>query len=106
MSRRQDNWSALGDELADWIESMSDTMVDGIVGNGPAPFAANLTQQEQLNFFHRAMFNPDGTVNITGRTQIMDHYGPVGYANILRDVLKARSIATQPARRQEPAGAY
>lgn len=87
MPRRQDGYSDVADDMAEWMESMSDELAGGLMGNGPAPFSQNLTKAEQLEFYTSAFFNPDGSENLMGREQQMQRLGPVGYANALRTVL-------------------
>jgi len=109
MPRRQDMYSQIGDELAEWIESTSDQIAAALMGDGPAPFSPSLTAQERLEFYDRAFFNADGSPNITGREQQMQRLGAAGYAQALRTVLDHRhpdSIRRQQPMMQQPGGAY
>ena len=90
-------YDQVADELAQWIEDTSDA-VAGDMGNGShAPFAANVTEAQKLDYYRAKLFNPDGTPNVQERQNLLDRAGVQGYAKVLSALGKARpGLADHP----------
>lgn len=91
----------VANEVGEWIEAMSTDVVNALTEGGIAPFAANVDNSEKLAYFSSQVYLPDGSINVDGRNKLMQQYGPDGYANIMRSVLK--SMGGMPP---IPAGAF
>jgi hypothetical protein len=76
-------------DIAQWIEDMSDQLVGALTEGGVAPFAANVDNKQKLAYFVAKVYLPDGSINVAGRNELMQTYGPDGYATIMRTVLKS-----------------
>lgn len=87
---RQHVFESVADELADWLGATSDALVEGLVGAGPAPFAAKASEAEKLDYYERQLWNPDGSPNISGRQREMDRLGPTQWAEVFSQVEQRR----------------
>lgn len=93
----------VAEELADWIDSMANQLAEEMMAGGTAPFAAQLTEQQKLDYYVSQLFNPDGTPNLKGRTAEMQRLGPEGFATVFKAVIKAHPGLAIPA---PPPGAH
>lgn len=89
--------------IADWLDSASTKLADGLKGGGRAPFAAPATDSEKLAYYESKMFNPDGTDNVQGGMEEMHRLGVEGYARAKAEVLKARQDRMMGEYRQNAA---
>lgn len=90
--RRTPNRSTMLDDvssdLAYWIDDTA-TKVALAFAPGRAPFAAQITEAQKLEFYTRALFNPDGSPNQAGRAKEVARLGPEGFSNVYKAVLTA-----------------
>jgi|SRR5215471_722150 len=80
---------AVATDLAVWIDQESTRIAAAMAPQGVAPFAANLTEEQKLEYYRAQLFNPDGTPNLPGRNQQMQRLGPLGFTQVYKAVLKA-----------------
>jgi hypothetical protein len=84
-------------DLAGWIDEVADQLAEGIMVGGTAPFAAQITEADKLRYYRDALFNPDGSPNMQGRTREMQRLGPESFATMYKAVLKANPQLAVPA---------
>jgi hypothetical protein len=108
---RQHQFDQISQDLAEWIDSMVKQLTGALTEGGVAPFAANVSQAQKLSYYSSKVYLPDGSINVAGRSQLMQTYGPEGYASIMRTVLKStgglppippQSIASTPGQLAPP----
>jgi len=77
----------ISDDLANWIDS---TATDVALAFAPAraPFSANITEDQKLEFYRTRLFNPDGTPNVQGRQEELQRLGPEGFGAVYQAVVK------------------
>jgi hypothetical protein len=85
----------VANDLALWIDQTA-TEVALAFAPGRAPFAANLTEQQKLDFYTRQLFNPDGSPNVSGRAQQAARLGPEGFAQVYQAVVRAHPELKPP----------
>ncbi len=90
-------WDQVADELAAWLDTESTALADALTAGGRAPFAADLTERERLDYYTAQFFHPDGSVNDQGRADVMQRLGEVGYADAFRAVMRTRLGQRMPA---------
>jgi hypothetical protein len=89
----------IADDLSTWIDDIAEQLADAMMGGSAAPFAAQLTEQQKLDYYTRQLFNPDGTPNMQGRAVQMQRLGPQEFAMVFKAVVKAHpdlAIPTPP----------
>lgn len=82
MPRQQHGYEQVSQDLADWIETRSDQMVEAMKEGGRAPFEAPMTAKEKLDFYTEKLFNADGTPNTQGRQSLINTLGVGGYVRV------------------------
>src|SRR5947209_19793424 len=98
MARQSQNvFDLVADDLAEWIDRMSDQLVEGIATGGRAPFSAQLTEAQKIDYYTAQYFNPDGTPNVQGRAAQMARLGPEGFAQVYKAVVKAHPNLAIPS---------
>lgn len=83
----------LAEDLADWIEHISDELVAAMLDGDAAPFAAALSEKQKLAYYDLEFFNPDGTPNLQGRADQMRRLGVDGYVKTMQTVIESRQGA-------------
>lgn len=78
----------LAERLNDWLESSTDQVAGKLLGSEMAPPQAKATEAQKRAFFAAHLFNPDGTPNDDGRNALIVKYGPQGFAQIAKTLLK------------------
>jgi hypothetical protein len=86
---KQHAFDLVAQEMAEWIDDMVKQLVTALTEGDVAPFAANVSEQDKLAYFSGLVYLPDGSINIEGRNELMQTYGPAGYASIMRTVLRS-----------------
>lgn len=79
---KQHLWDQAADHVVDYIENESQAVVDMIVGDDPVPFSGPATEKQKLAYYRRFFFNPDGSENKQGQSQLMSRVGPQGFVQI------------------------
>lgn len=80
---KQHTWDDLADEIDAHVEETARFIARGIVGNGPAPFSANTSKAELLDYYRTALATPEGVQREIGRI------GAQGVAAVFREIQKA-----------------
>ena len=75
-------------DLAAWIDKTADDVASAFAP-GRAPFSANLTEEQKLEYYRQQLFNPDGSPNVQGREAQFQRLGVQGFANVYRAVIQA-----------------
>lgn len=87
----------LADELAEWADQVSTQIADSLLGGFAAPGAAQLSEQQKLEYYTRQLFLPDGRPNLEGRVQEMERLGPEGFAEVYAEVIRHHPEWAPPA---------
>jgi hypothetical protein len=91
----------VADDLSQWIAETSSSLATQLAGGSHAPFAANATEAEKLDYYRSKMFNPDGSPNVQERQNLLDRAGVQGYAHVLSALGKQRpDLADHPLQAQ------
>ncbi len=77
---------SIADDLAQWIDTTSDEVARGFAP-GRAPFSADLSEEQKLQFYRAQLFNPDGSPNAPGRTAQINRLGAQGFAQVYKAIL-------------------
>ena len=85
---RQTMLDDVANDLAFWIDDTA-TKVALAFAPGRAPFSAQATEAEKLEFYRRQLFNPDGSPNVAGRNKEVARVGPEGFGQVYQAVVKA-----------------
>ena len=76
-------------DLAMWLDQESTRIAAALAPAGVAPFSAQLSETQKLDYYKNQLFNPDGTPNLDGRQQQMQRLGPEGFTQVYKAVMKA-----------------
>lgn len=79
-----DKADELAGDLADWIEAMSDSVAEEILGSVFRPQVVQPSRAEALAYWRTLMFNPDGSPNGIGREQVLARSGVDGFEKIAK----------------------
>lgn len=86
-------FDGIADDLFDWMQGEVDYHVAALRGGYRAPFSAQVTEKDKLDYYRRQMFQttPDGTIqydkpNAQGRDQLLKTVGTQTYAEIWQTV--------------------
>jgi hypothetical protein len=85
----KDMYTKVAEDLAYWLEDTATKLAAAMAPQGVAPFAAALTNEEKVSFYRDTLFNPDGTPNIQGRTDLLNRLGPQGFRQVYTAVITA-----------------
>src|SRR5262249_59670069 len=77
----------IASDLAIWIDQTSSEIALAFAPTR-APFSANITEEQKLEFYRTRLFNPDGTPNLQGRNEEMQRLGSDGFAQVYKAVIK------------------
>jgi hypothetical protein len=80
---------AVANDLAIWLDQESTRIAAAMAPQGSAPFAAQLSEEQKLQYYRAQLFNADGTPNTQGRAQQIARLGPEGFTQVYKAVLKA-----------------
>lgn len=90
-------YDQLAQDLALWLEDMSDSLATALSPQGIAPFAAPISEQQKLAYYSSQLFNADGTPNEQGRNAELLRLGPIGFRTVYRAVIEAYPWLRLPA---------
>lgn len=93
--QRQTMLEEVANDLALWIDQTA-TEVALAFAPGRAPFAANLTEAQKLDFYTRQLFNADGSPNTAGRAQQVARLGAEQFAQVYQAVVRANPELKPP----------
>jgi hypothetical protein len=91
-------------DLALWLDQESTRIAAAMAPQGNAPFAAQISETDKLEYYRAQLFNPDGTPNLQGRQQEMQRLGPQGFTQVYKTVLKAYPQLRLPTPPGMPSG--
>jgi hypothetical protein len=77
----------ISDDLANWIDSTASSVALAFAP-ARAPFSANITEDQKLEFYRTRLFSPDGTPNVQGRQEELQRLGPEGFGHVYQAVVK------------------
>ena len=86
---QQTQLDAVANDLAVWIDQTATRIAAAMAPQGVAPFAAQITDEQKLEYYKAQLFNPDGSPNVQGRAEEMQRLGPEGFTLVYKAVLKA-----------------
>lgn len=78
----------VSNDLALWIDDVS-SKVALAFAPGRAPFSADLTENQKLDYYARALFNPDGSPNQQGRQREVARLGVEQFGQVYKAVVAA-----------------
>jgi hypothetical protein len=87
MPNRQTLLDEVANDLALWIEQTADEIARAFTPQGVSPFAAQLTEQQKLEYYRAQLFNPDGSPNEPGRSAQIQRLGAEGFARLYKQVV-------------------
>ncbi|MDE3073785.1 MAG: hypothetical protein KGJ86_00015 [Chloroflexota bacterium] len=76
-------WNQVEDDLSSWINDTADSVAKAMAGGSHSPFAADITEQQKLDYYRGTLFNPDGSPNVAARQSLLDRAGIKGYAQVM-----------------------
>jgi len=79
----------VANDLAAWIDQTADAIAVAFTPQGIAPFSAQLSEKDKLEYYRSQLFNPDGSPNTQGRSQQLQRLGPEGFAQVYKAVVGA-----------------
>jgi hypothetical protein len=104
-------YDGVANELLDWLTTESQWYANALRGGDRAPFSAETSEREKLDFYRAQMFQvaPDGTVqydtpNAQGRQNLINRLGIDGYSRIYQAVRPSIGRRSEPA--EEPEEPY
>jgi len=80
---------AVATDLAVWLDQESTRIAAAMAPQGRAPFAAQVSESQKLEYYRNQLFNADGSPNLAGRQQQMARLGPEGFTQVYKAVIKA-----------------
>src|SRR5262245_10932116 len=86
----------VADDLALWIDNTANQVALAFAP-ARAPFSANITEEQKLQFYRSRLFNPDGSVNTPGRAEEIQRLGAEGFAHVYQAVVKRWPELRPPA---------
>lgn len=86
----------VANDLASWLDEVGTQLAEAMSSGGAAPFAAQLTEQQKLDYYRQALFGPDGSPNLQGRAKEMARLGPENFSMVFRAVIKAHPELSVP----------
>jgi hypothetical protein len=108
MSDKIHPFDAIASDLFDWMQGEVDYHVQAIQGGYRAPFSAETSEADKLEYYRRQVYKtkPNGDIeyespNPEGRDKILKQYGTQAYAEIMNAVKPKQGI--RPPIEPEPA---
>lgn len=87
MPGRPNPLDEIANDLALWIDQTSSEIALAFAPTR-APFSANISEEQKLEFYRARLFNPDGSPNLAGRNEEMQRLGSDGFAQVYKAVIK------------------
>lgn len=75
-------------DLALWLDQTATRIAAAMAPQGTAPFAAQLSDTQKLEYYRDQLFNPDGTPNVAGRQAQIARLGPQGFTQVYKAVIR------------------
>lgn len=77
----------MANDLAQWINTTADDVARAFAP-GRAPFSADLSEEQKVEYYRAQLFNPDGSPNVPGRTAQINRLGAAGFAQVYKAILQ------------------
>jgi hypothetical protein len=77
----------IADDLATWVDQTASEVALAFAP-ARAPFSANITEDQKLQFYRARLFNPDGSPNVQGRNEEIQRLGGEGFGLVYKAVIK------------------
>src|SRR5215831_5687845 len=74
-------------DLALWIDETATTIALAFAPTR-APFSADVTEEQKLEYYRQKLFNPDGSPNAQGRQTELQRMGSESFAQVFKAVIK------------------
>jgi hypothetical protein len=82
-------------DLAAWIDDAAERVALAFAP-ARAPFSAQVTEQQKLDFYTKRLFNPDGTPNVAGRAAELERLGAENFGKVYMAVVAAHPELKPP----------
>ena len=76
----------ISDDLSVWVDQTAEQVALAFAP-ARAPFSANITEDQKLEFYRSRMFNPDGSPNVAGRNEEIQRLGAEGFGKVYKAVV-------------------
>jgi hypothetical protein len=73
----------VADDLGNWINDTANAVALAFAP-GRAPFSANISEEQKLDYYKSRLFNPDGSPNAAGREAEFQRLGVQGFSQVYR----------------------
>lgn len=77
---------SVAEDLANWVDQTA-SQVALAFAPGRAPFSANISEDQKLQYYRNRLFNPDGSPNVQGREAEVQRLGIQGFSQVYRAIL-------------------
>src|SRR5215510_6434321 len=77
----------IASDLAIWIDQTSSAIALAFAPTR-APFSANVTEEQKLQFYRLQFFHPDGTPNVEGRNAQLQRLGVEGFGIVYKALIR------------------
>ena len=77
----------IANDLALWIEQMSSEVALAFAPTN-APFSANVSEDQKLQYYRDQFFHPDGTPNPEGRAAQLQRLGVEGFGLVYKAIIR------------------
>jgi hypothetical protein len=86
----------IANDLAVWIDQTANEVALAL-SPARAPFSANVTEDQKLEFYKSRLFNPDGSPNSQGRAEEIQRLGAEGFGHVYQAVVRRWPELKPPA---------
>lgn len=77
----------VANDLALWIDQTANDIALAFAPTR-APFAAQTTEQQKLDYYRSRLFNPDGSPNVEGRNAELQRLGVEGFGLVYKAIIR------------------
>jgi len=91
----------IANDLALWIDQTSSEIALAFAPTR-APFSADVSEEQKLEFYRARLFNPDGTPNAQGREEEFQRLGSDSFAQVYKAVIKRYPELRIPTPEDQP----
>lgn len=77
----------IANDLALWIDQTSSEIALAFAPTR-APFSANVSEEQKLQYYRDQFFHPDGTPNPEGRKAQLDRLGVAGFGQVYKAIIR------------------
>jgi hypothetical protein len=75
----------VANDLGQWINDTANSVALA-VAPGRAPFSANISEEQKLDYYKSRLFNPDGSPNAVGREAEFQRLGVQGFSQVYKAI--------------------